>query len=179
MTTWFTSDEHYGHRNICELSGRPFASLEEMERELARRFNERVAADDLTIHIGDFSFYPLERTRAILGSLNGEHRLVMGNHDRSAAWAVNAGFVTATYELSLLVDGHLVFARHVPPSELRGQDARQFTTKFDPPMPEGTTVRLCGHVHEHWKVRQGWVNVGVDRWNFAPVSLGEILAAVV
>jgi calcineurin-like phosphoesterase family protein len=159
MTTWFTSDEHYGHRNICELSGRPFASLDDMESQMVERFNARVGPYDVTVHVGDFSFYPLERTRTILSSLNGRHRLVLGNHDRSAAWALNAGFV--------------------PPSDLRGADARQFTAKFDPPVPAGATVRLCGHVHEHWQVRQGWVNVGVDQWNFAPVSLDEILAAVV
>ena len=37
--TFFTSDLHLGHRNIIRLCGRPFASLEEMDETLIRRWN--------------------------------------------------------------------------------------------------------------------------------------------
>jgi hypothetical protein len=43
---WSTSDYHMGHRNIIGLCGRPFAEVDEMEREIIARHNELVAPDD-------------------------------------------------------------------------------------------------------------------------------------
>lgn len=37
MTTWFTSDLHFGHANIIEYSGRPFPDLDHMNRALIER----------------------------------------------------------------------------------------------------------------------------------------------
>ena len=44
-------------------------------------------------------------------------------------------------------------------------------------------LNLCGHVHRAWKTKeqkmQGYnavsINVGVDVWNYYPVSLNEII----
>jgi len=55
MTTWFTADQHFGHKNIIGYSGRPFADVEEMTEELVRRHNACVAPEDTTYHVGDFS----------------------------------------------------------------------------------------------------------------------------
>jgi calcineurin-like phosphoesterase family protein len=33
---------------------------------------------------------------------------------------------------------------------------------------------LHGHVHEHWQVNGRMINVGVDQWDFAPVSLETV-----
>jgi calcineurin-like phosphoesterase family protein len=33
---------------------------------------------------------------------------------------------------------------------------------------------LHGHVHEKWKIRDRMINVGVDVWDFFPVSIIEI-----
>jgi calcineurin-like phosphoesterase family protein len=33
---------------------------------------------------------------------------------------------------------------------------------------------ICGHVHEKWKVVDKMINVGVDQWNYKPVSIEEI-----
>jgi hypothetical protein len=36
--TFFTSDQHLGHRNIIRLCSRPFASIEEMDETLISRW---------------------------------------------------------------------------------------------------------------------------------------------
>lgn len=36
---FITSDTHFGHARIIELASRPFASVEEMDAELIRRWN--------------------------------------------------------------------------------------------------------------------------------------------
>ena len=42
MTTFFTSDHHFGHANIIEYCRRPFASAEEMDAEMEARWRARV-----------------------------------------------------------------------------------------------------------------------------------------
>ena len=56
-----TSDQHFSHARISELAERPFATVEEMNAELVRRWNEVVRADDTVLHLGDLA---LARDRA-------------------------------------------------------------------------------------------------------------------
>src|ERR1017187_8378616 len=55
MATWFTADQHFGHKRIIELSGRPFGSVEEMNEAVVDRWNAVVAPDDLVWVLGDFA----------------------------------------------------------------------------------------------------------------------------
>ena len=38
----FTGDDHLGHENAIQLCDRPFSSVEEMNSEIIRLWNERV-----------------------------------------------------------------------------------------------------------------------------------------
>lgn len=77
---YFTSDQHFGHRNIIGYCARPFADVDEMNEALVSRFNATVGPDDTTYHLGDFALD--ERLVArFLPRLSGRHHLVMGNHD--------------------------------------------------------------------------------------------------
>ena len=46
---FFTSDTHFGHENVIRFDGRPFASVEEMDAELIRRWNAKVGKGDLVM----------------------------------------------------------------------------------------------------------------------------------
>lgn len=61
MTTWLTSDTHFGHENIIRYCSRSYASLREMDYDMARRWNERVGPADLVYHLGDFAMGDPER----------------------------------------------------------------------------------------------------------------------
>ena len=37
MNTFFTSDLHFGHKNIIKYDQRPFSSVAEIEKELGRK----------------------------------------------------------------------------------------------------------------------------------------------
>ena len=85
MNTFFTSDQHYGHKNICRFAGRPFSSVEEMDEALIKAHNETVGKQDIVWFVGDFAFSDAERIKTILRRLNGQKNLVLGNHDNQIA----------------------------------------------------------------------------------------------
>ncbi|RZJ71256.1 metallophosphoesterase family protein [Flavobacterium sp.] len=83
-TLWFTSDHHFGHKNIIKFSNRPFADIDEMNSELIKRWNEKVKPEDIVYHLGDFGLASVPKVREILGELNGKIHLVTGNHESVA-----------------------------------------------------------------------------------------------
>lgn len=80
--TWFTSDEHYFHKRICEYAGRPFSSVDEMNYTLIINHNNLVGPYDHVYHLGDFGFAPVDKLESVLSQLNGLHHLILGNHDK-------------------------------------------------------------------------------------------------
>ena len=50
---FFTGDLHFGHANVIAFDNRPFESVEEMDAELIRRWNNKVGKGDLTYVLGD------------------------------------------------------------------------------------------------------------------------------
>lgn len=81
IDTWFTSDTHFGHKNILqyEPEARPFSTIEEMHEVMIERWNSVVKPYDVVYHLGDFCFG--KHWIAIAKTLNGRKKLVMGNHD--------------------------------------------------------------------------------------------------
>lgn len=90
---WFTSDTHWGHRNIvkfCPERQNEFGldlndpdMLKKHDEALIRRWNMTVAKNDTVYILGDFSFAPVEETKKLLEKLHGKKHLILGNHDGS------------------------------------------------------------------------------------------------
>lgn len=80
---WFTSDTHWGHKNILKFQlNRKFSTIEEMDYYLIQDWNSKVKPGDIVFHLGDVSWYSVDKTAKILESLNGNKILIKGNHDR-------------------------------------------------------------------------------------------------
>ena len=60
---------------------RPFSSVEEMNIEYIKRWNNKIKKGDEVYILGDLSFYKGEKTNEILKQLNGQKFLIEGNHD--------------------------------------------------------------------------------------------------
>jgi calcineurin-like phosphoesterase family protein len=73
------ADTHFGHKNIVSWGRKQFATIEEHDRELVRRWNAVVTKHDVVWHLGDVFFTKNGHTP--LADLNGMKHLVMGNHD--------------------------------------------------------------------------------------------------
>ncbi len=163
MSIFFTSDTHFGHANIIKYCARPFADVQEMDRELVRRWNSVVGPRDTIYHLGDFSFGGNARRAEILAKLNGHKILVRGNHDPSAAKMLAAGFQEVH-------EGPHKFGEitlcHFPWDEF--SDARGGTDD------DGGWL-FCGHVHTLWKKMPRCINVGVDQWDWTPVAYETLI----
>ena len=80
MTTFFTSDNHFGHTNIIKYTDRPFSSVEEMNETMIRNWNNVVTDEDTIYHLGDFAFS--RNPEQFSYRLNGVKILIKGNHDK-------------------------------------------------------------------------------------------------
>lgn len=81
---WFTSDTHFGHKNVQKFctATRPGADVDEMDELMIQAWNSRVKPRARIYHTGDFSFRSQAKTLEILGRLNGDIHMILGNHDR-------------------------------------------------------------------------------------------------
>ncbi len=83
MTVYLTSDTHFGHKRILGLypTTRPYTSVDEMNAQLVKQWNQQIKHTDLVYHLGDISLTNFETTMKILYQLNGRKILIRGNHD--------------------------------------------------------------------------------------------------
>jgi len=81
---YFTSDHHFGHKNIIKFSERPFRDVEEMDEMLIQKWNEKVMPQDEVYHLGDVGLCSSGKLRKILDRLHGKIYLINGNHEKSA-----------------------------------------------------------------------------------------------
>jgi calcineurin-like phosphoesterase family protein len=185
---FFTADLHLGHRNIIRYCDRPFADVDEMNRALIDGWNDAVGDDDEVLLLGDFALGQIAQTLPLADRLRGRKVLLAGNHDRcwtghgpaARKWTqqyLDAGFDEiwqGTVPLDL--GGTEVLVSHFP-YEGDSQDLDRHLSHR--PEDNGGWL-LHGHVHDEWKVRGRMINVGVDVWDYRPLSedaLAELIAA--
>lgn len=202
---WFTSDQHFYHKNVIKYCKRPFsggfvdrvktfftgavsdAAVAAMNAELIRRHNAVVKPTDVVYHLGDFSLWK-HAPAAILPHLKGTHHLIAGNHDwchpvtaKKKTLAMQeayrrAGFASVQLEMELPIAGQLVTLHHMPFANCGKEEVDSRYTHLRP--RDTGQILLHGHVHEHWRIRGRMINVGVDVWDYAPVSMDQIAELV-
>jgi calcineurin-like phosphoesterase family protein len=183
VTTYFTADWHLGHQRIIELCDRPFSDAHQMNRQIIRNCNALVGEADTLMVLGDTVLGTYAANVQLLQQIRC-NRVVMipGNHDRwSYAYrGTDARREEARLGLTRLgmfpqadrkpsrwrssVQGRAVLLSHYP---YAGTDGERFPELR--PADEGLPL-LHGHVHEKWRENGRMLNVGVDVWDFMPVS---------
>ena len=164
MRFW-TADWHFFHKNIIKYCNRPFKNEKHMRNKIINNFNEIVRKEDTTFVLGDVAMLggsQWEGLKGVIQKLNGTKHLIYGNHDEFR-WQryIDIGFTTVHSALWLEQDGLNVIMAHDP--------SVYCTLK-----PE--SVLLCGHIHTLFKSipEQRVVNVGVDVWDFKPITLDQV-----
>ncbi len=166
MTICYTADTHFGHENIIRFCKRPFVSVSQMDAALLENMWKVIGPEDQLWILGDFAFGAKAKDGAyverIFTQLPGSERhLVIGNHD-----------LDPTLELPWDSVSHI--------AELRDGPQNQLNTLCHYPMITWNHARkgalqFFGHVHNNWQGTRNSVNVGVDVWNFSPVTYGDIV----
>lgn len=177
---YFTSDTHFGHANIIKYCNRPFRTAGEMDRHIITEWNKIVKPEDTVYHLGDVAFTSPDWCKHIVENLNGYKILILGNHDRAEEKMLERGFQEVHQSLQItLSDGTIANLSHYP---YRGSANDPYhKPKFDTKnLEDDGRLLINGHVHTAWKTLPGkyknhMINVGMDQWNFKPISEDEVI----
>lgn len=174
MKTWFTSDTHFGHRNIIRFDETPFSTIEEYDETLIARWNAVVKENDIVYHLGDFAMTGnKDRLKGYFNRLNGRKRIVLGNHDHGdMAFYYKMGF-EKVYDKPVILRNFFILS-HEP-------------LFISPSMPY---MNIFGHVHIHPAVstqtentvcvcscRHNWTPIRIPEWdNYRPEEHSNLLS---
>lgn len=173
---FFTSDTHFNHhttdeRNIIKFCNRPYANVEEMNKDLIRRWNSVVGPEDRVYHLGDFALSDPASRQEIFDQLNGEKWLIEGNHDGPATR--NLGWHRVEKRHNIYTGGYTFELVHNPAHATPGADGLDIH------------VILHGHLHgmsdlHPFEKIEGYkyIDVGVDVWGYYPISMNAITEAI-
>lgn len=182
---FFSADHHFYHSNIIRYCARPFCSVEEMNDEMIARWNSTVSPNDVVYYLGDFSL-AIRPVELFARKLHGEKHLIMGNHDlchpihkkraeRLLPKYFEFGFKSIELSRDMEIEGQNVLLHHMPYAFDAAEEEGRPTPKHRAYRPtKEDRWLLHGHIHEKWKVNGRMINVGVDVWDFKPVSIEEI-----
>ena len=133
-----------------------------MDSHLCNEICTRVGLDDDLWIVGDFAFgadSDRDRVAERFHSLPGRKHLVIGNHDK--AWIRDLPWESVRDIAYVDDNGQLFVLCHYP--MITWLHARR------------GAIQLFGHVHQNWAGSRNAVNVGVDQWQFGPVTRRDIL----
>ena len=184
---FFSSDQHFGHRNVVKFCNRPYDDEKVMGRAFIDNWNSVVGPEDIVVTMGDFFWFNDSHSiKKVVNQLNGTIYIVLGNHDKRES------FRRCDPEKLIILDG----ISHI---FLRCEDENRWYEKtFEivcshyPLMTwshrDRGAINVFGHIHSGW-LRSGddydqnlplWkgqqLDVGVDNQNFTPVSFEDVLA---
>lgn len=166
MSVFVYADPHFGHHNIMAYCRRPWVSVDKMDGDLVKLYNEKVGKDGVVYWLGDVTLHSAEKVswlRRILGKMNGRKILVYGNHDRWH-WEryLDAGFESCHTTLQ------------IPPIQ-PGKPSVQLC--HDPAWAQDNSrLWVCGHLHNNAFVAPYHIAiVSVELTNYAPVELSAIM----
>lgn len=170
--TFFIADLHFGHKKVIEFERehRPFATIEEHDEELVKRWNGRVSKKDSVWVLGDFCFG--KQSLEIAGRLNGTKRLIMGNHDLYPA----SDYLKYFTRIGGVVEYKGIILSHIP--------------VHDSQFPR-YSHNIHGHLHSkkvisssfylngvNWMrqevVDNRYINVSVEQINLTPIAFEEL-----
>lgn len=149
----FTADTHFGHIEAISFFGRPFSSLESMNSILIDNWNSIVEQTDVIYHLGDFGFWSRQDLYPIFQALNGHKILIVGNNDEERT--LNLPWVDRVKNISITVGEQRLFMSHKPRNRV-----------------EHTQSTWYLHGHRHGNGQQ-LLDVGVDAWNFFPITFEQ------
>ena len=184
---FFTSDLHFGHRNVLKFCNRPWEDEKQMAQGLINNWNSVVTDNDIVFVLGDTFWFNDSRTiKKILGQLNGkEIYIIPGNHcDFDAYHRVDDPRIHLCQDIVCLWLTSADFDRrhwHRKTMEIWMQHYPMSTW----PHRENGALHLFGHIHSQEGKTEGvdqdlilhWnqADAGCDYWGWKPVLFEDVL----
>lgn len=192
MSIWFTSDNHFFHKNVIKHCNRPFETVTEMHEKMIEEWNKRVKTNEHIYVLGDFAFAGWTLQKKLLDRLQGHKILIKGNHDLAAHKMLAAGFNEVHENVWITIGNKRVLVSHFPFHPMtryqKNSDGSVVADDVDMTLDrrylhkrivdDGEHWLIHGHVHCAWKQSGRQINVGVDQWDFKPVNHEKILAMI-
>ena len=169
---FITSDTHFGHDREFLFGPRGFTSIEEHDQEVIRRWNSVVSPDDVVYHLGDVMLNDNAHGMECLRQLNGQIKIVPGNHDtdsRLKLYAQLENVEVMPMAISLKYKKYNFYLSHHPTLTSNLEKA---------PYLRMHLINLYGHTHQQGKFFQDMpfmFHVGMDSNNCTPVSLDDAI----
>lgn len=155
---YVTSDIHFGHEKIIQYSNRPFKTTEEMDNHIIQQWNNTVTDQDIIYHLGDFCFN--NKWQYYIDRLNGNKHFILGNHDYQDMKALTGVNWYGDYK-ELKQDGHHFILCHYP---FKVWNKKHYGS-----------INLHGHTHGSLPYATNQLDVGVDCFNYTPISLDKAI----
>jgi len=156
-TIWFTADTHFGHANIIKYCHRPFANVEAMDEFLILNWNSAVSPYDTVYHLGDFAQGDMGK---YLVRLNGHIIILKGSHDRQWGNLEKDSILRISPLDDEYGNPRMIVMCHY---SMRSWHLSHFAS-----------WHLFGHHHGKLPPYGLSFDVGVDCWNYAPISLEDV-----
>ena len=177
MTTFFSSDLHFGHNRAFIYEPRGFSSIEEHDAAIVENWNSMVGSHDVCYLLGDCMLganheYGLN----LLRQLNGHLFFIRGNHDTDTRWNEYMtlpncqgvlGYATIVKDL-----GYKFYLCHYPTETSCLENMAKLKHHL---------INLHGHTHSPHvfeKDKPYQYNVALDAHDCFPVSTAEILTDI-
>lgn len=178
---FYTSDLHFGHRNIIKFCSRPVRDERHMREVLIENWNRVVGKDDIVVDLGDLCWFDSNKEiQKIYKQLNGRIFQQMGNHDSKKGFRELPDHVELVDDITMYwvtLPGeptvYEVVSSHLPLMTWPGRE-------------RGKSMNLFGHIHTTpHNMREGFdmnlplywnqYDVGTDNNNLTPIEFREIL----
>ena len=179
QAVWFTSDLHFGHRNVIRFCDRPWENEKDMERGLIDNWNETVKSEDIVFVLGDtFWFNDSHRIKKVLSQLNGKNIfMIPGNHDEFESYH-------RVDDPRIILCQDVVCVWISEPNRPLKEIWLSHYPMMTWPHRERGAYQFFGHIHSkpgktdgvdqdlplHWNQ----LDVGCDFWDYKPVSLTKL-----
>ena len=178
---YFTSDLHFCHDKDFVWQARGFESIDEMNAEIVRRWNEVVYPDDDVYILGDLTLGNVEEGLKLIAKLNGYLHIIRGNHDtdtKVSRYLELPNVVSAEFATVYKYKKAIFWLSHYP----------TITANYDDDKPWAKhVVCLFGHTHQispfyeiikHAGENPYMYNVGMDAHNCTPITIDEIITDI-
>jgi len=165
---WLTADDHFNNRKILEYCDRPFTTIEEMNEALISNWNSMVAPDDTVYNLGDFVLGKIDSARRFFSRLYGNIKVIPGGHDYRWIRGKEDIYSLSGYKVEILPPLYTLrtsIGQKKIVAVLCHYSMRSWYQSHY------GSVHFFGHSHCRMDGFGRSCDVGVDCWEFSPISL--------